>query len=582
MSAAAKDRRARDIGSRMGMDIGARWGWVLSGVCWMVPGCTQTAAVADSLGGGGTAGEGGDASDGSTGPGATGSTPDDDDDNDDDDDDDADSSGGGNEPVYDVGVGETGGPMQQCEVGDDIDGIGSCDAPPLSESFNAEVQWSWTGGDTGRSYVTPLVGNLTDDNDDGSVDLCDTPDIVVVATGVMGPSDAGTIVVLSGNSNPGGDVHWQYGQDIAAIFNPALGDIDDDGLMEIVAVEATGNPNEYRLIALSNEGELEWAADPHPALSLFGHIALADMDADGDVEIMAGGLIADHEGNEVTVIPGLEDSAASGFAVDLDDDGDLEYVHPRGAHHHDGTLYFSHDNAASLVFPQVADIDGDEMPEILYANYDSGGMAIYEHNGTLKVDALMPSLSGLPAAMHDMNGDGQVDMAGGNGSYSDPYYGVIEFDGSEAWEAWSVSVQGGCCASGTAFDFLGDATAEAMFADDYDLYIFGEDGEVLTSAPRRSSTGTDYPVVADVDNDGSAEIIVVAAEPSEAPALQVIRDEAEGWVQARRIWNQHAYHVTNVREDGTIPMVQPKNWRDLNTFRTQAQISADGVCVPEG
>lgn len=66
------------------------------------------------------------------------------------------------------------------------------------------------------------------------------------------------------------------------------------------------------------------------------------------------------------------------------------------------------------------------------------------------------------------------------------------------------------------------------------------------------------------------------------PALQAIRDTDDRWIQARRIWNQHAYHVTNVREDGTIPVVEPKSWTLLNTFRTNAQIQAGGVCEPAG
>ena len=44
----------------------------------------------------------------------------------------------------------------------------------------------------------------------------------------------------------------------------------------------------------------------------------------------------------------------------------------------------------------------------------------------------------------------------------------------------------------------------------------------------------------------------------------------------------HSHHITNVREDGTIPQVEPKSWELLNTFRTQAQIAVGGgVCQPE-
>ena len=40
-------------------------------------------------------------------------------------------------------------------------------------------------------------------------------------------------------------------------------------------------------------------------------------------------------------------------------------------------------------------------------------------------------------------------------------------------------------------------------------------------------------------------------------------------MQTRRIWNQHTYHITNVRADGTIPAVEQNNWLvpGLNNFR---------------
>ena len=85
--------------------------------------------------------------------------------------------------------------------------------------------------------------------------------------------------------------------------------------------------------------------------------------------------------------------------------------------------------------------------------------------------------------------------------------------------------------------------------------------------------------VAVIDNDGSAEIVVVSNGGNQPP-VQVIRDVEDRWIQARRIWNQHAYHVTNVREDSTIPQFQVPSWQTLNTFRTNAQIEGGLVCMP--
>jgi hypothetical protein len=90
-------------------------------------------------------------------------------------------------------------------------------------------------------------------------------------------------------------------------------------------------------------------------------------------------------------------------------------------------------------------------------------------------------------------------------------------------------------------------------------------------------------VVADIDDDGSAEIVVVSNQvySTTSPTVQVIRDVEDRWIQSRRIWNQHTYHVTNVREDGTIPQHEPHSWELFNTFRTNIQIENGGICDPE-
>ncbi len=89
-----------------------------------------------------------------------------------------------------------------------------------------------------------------------------------------------------------------------------------------------------------------------------------------------------------------------------------------------------------------------------------------------------------------------------------------------------------------------------------------------------------------VDNDGSAEIVVVSNHPitggaETSPPVQVIRDALDLRIQARRVWNQHTDHVTNVREDGAIPQFEPPSWEQLNTFRTNAQSESAGICIPD-
>ena len=180
-----------------------------------------------------------------------------------------------------------------------------------------------------------------------------------------------------------------------------------------------------------------------------------------------------------------------------------------------------------------------------------------------------------PATIHDFDGDEDAEYAMSSASS----YTVYEGDASIVWSSPVSDASG--IAAGTAFDFLGDGMAEAMYADEYSMFIFDETGGVLLETPRSSGTLSEYPVVADIDNDGSAEIVVVSNYYMEAsPTVQVIRDVEDRWIQARRIWNQHTYHVTNVREDGTIPQFEHNNWELFNTFRTNIQIENGGICDP--
>ena len=464
----------------------------------------------------------------------------------------------------------TGPPVDLCKVQDDMNAIGECDKEAPSDSFEPEVQWSWTGPN-GESYavVTPLVANLTDDNNDGAIDLCDIPDIVVPASASVG-FGAGHIYVLDGAT---GALHFMLAEPVDATVTPALGDIDGDGLPEIISASVGG-----QLLAWEHDGTPKWTGAPWNSADIAA-LGLADVDNDGDVEIYGSNQLFDHNGALLWTAPGAFAAYSATAAADLDGDGDLEIVQGHSAWHHDGTAYYQTNLAAG--FPQIANLDGDPEPEVLLTN--ENGISVLEHNGVVKYQDKRPTGDPAgslvwyrPATVQDFNGDDISDFAVSSGNNYATYFA----DGTILWKA-AVSDQSGI-AAGTAFDFLGDGIAEAMYADEQSMFVFDGAGKVLLQTPRSSLTGTEYPIVVDVDNDGSAEIVVVSNlfNNMNSPTVQVIRDKSDRWIQARRIWNQHTYHVTNVREDGTIPKNEPPSWKSLNTYRTNAQIEAGGLCEP--
>lgn len=470
-------------------------------------------------------------------------------------------------------TGTTGEPFDECKVNEGgMSGMCSESAPP--NAFEPDVQWTWTGpnGET-YSIVTPLVANLTDDDMNGEIDLCDTPDVVVLASTSSGaPNTIGHIYVLDGET---GNLHFQIGTDLDHTVTPAIGDIDGDGLPEIIASVIGGAP-----IAFEHDGTTKWqSATPWPA-AYSGAIALADLDNDGDVEIIAGNQLYDHNGVHLWTAPQPAGNWSASAAADLDGDGDLEVILGHAAYHHDGSQYYLAQIQPG--YPAIADLDDDGQPEILVNN--ALGLSMLEHDGTIKFSDLRPTGDPpigttwlRPATVHDFDGDESANFAVSSANN----YTVYNGDASIVWKA-TVSDQSGI-AAGTAFDFLGDGTAEAMYADENFMFVFDGAGSVLLKSPRTSGTLSEYPIVADIDNDGSAEIVFVSNQYLNNPAsptVQVIRDKEDRWIQARRIWNQHTYHVTNVREDGTIPTFETPHWEQLNTFRTNAQIESGGVCMP--
>lgn len=465
-------------------------------------------------------------------------------------------------------------PEPTCKVVDGMDAIGECDLSAPPDSFEPDVQWTWDGG---SSLVTPMVANLTDDNADGSIDLCDIPDIVVVTAGL-----GGTLTVLDGET---GAEHFSVAN-VQPHTAPAVGDIDGDGEAEIVTTRG-GLFGPMAFVAFDTDGTQLWVTDNIWEQDSGGAVAIADMDNDGSPEIIGDGHIVSADGTVLFSAPpqvgwlALQRCTAT-IAVDLDGDDDLEIVLGQSAYHHDGTEIWN-DESIRPGFPQVANLDGDDDPEIIINH--AVGITILEHDGTSKYVDMAPTGDvGIaawfrPSTVHDFDGDEVSEFAVSSAAS----YSVFEPNLTISWTATVDDSSG--WAAGTAFDFLGDGVAEAMYADEQFLFVYGADGSVELQVPRSSRTIMEYPVVADVDNDGSAEIVIVSGSDFDgkqtAPTVQVIRDMDDRWIQARRIWNQHAYHVTNVREDGTIPATQPKSWQLLNTFRTNAQIENGSVCKPQ-
>ena len=182
---------------------------------------------------------------------------------------------------------------------------GPCRPQDPERAFQPLLKWSWTppaqagGFQRLGSQVTPLVANLTDDDGNGRVDLCDVPDVLVVTYRISdSPELYGGIVLLAGDT---GRLQLEFdpgpGHHIAASVTPALGDLDGDGLPEVVTID----PDAGRLLIFDHRGRLtRVGADPVSGPLGFGAcsaIALYDLEADGLPEIIYGATdVFDNQG----------------------------------------------------------------------------------------------------------------------------------------------------------------------------------------------------------------------------------------------------------------------------------------------
>lgn len=487
----------------------------------------------------------------------------------------------------DVGI-PPGGSCDSVDPMGDAPGACKNQAPP--DSFSPVIEWSW-GGHAVFNHVlsTPLVINLTDDDDDGEINGCDTPDIVVLAyDGTLGGGvqTEGRLFVFDGAT---GGLHFMTDTPVSWLSDVATGDIDGDGLPELLASDLDGNMHAFEHDGTPVAG---WTLTVVQGAT-WDSTAIADLDHDGNPEIVSGKTVLDNTGKLIEHLPDATPSGVSATAIaDLDEDGNTEVVMGRSAFTYMAgsfTAYYEHPELEPG-FAQVAELAGGGAPEILLLNRD--GITVMDNLGNilvsnetpLNVDTSNPLNWTRPAAVHDFDGDGTANFA----LSARDEYAVMNFDGNtiSVLDSWPVLDASGS-ASGTAFDFLGDGVAEAIYADENNLFVFELGNPTpLLEVPRTSRTGVEYPVVADVDNDGSAEIVVVSNENTDGVTnslpLQVVGEAEDRWVQARRVWNQHTYHVTNVHEDGTIPANEVPSWEHLNTYRTNSQIEGGVVCVPEG
>ncbi len=460
--------------------------------------------------------------------------------------------------------------------GEEVGVNDNCAAEPKG-GFEPVVEWG-TGAGQG-CLSQPLV---VDVNGDGA------PEIVFNQTNLLGTE--GDLKVIFGD---GSGTLWQDSTaNLAYGSPPAAGDIDGDGMAEIVVVrEHTSGllgDGDYTAALYDHDGTELWESDHFIKLDFDWAAApvISDMDHDGAYEIVIGRVILNaadgttrgvgehgHGSYGITTLGSWTICEGSVPVVtDLDLDGIEEVIVGDAAYDADGNT-LRHDASQGDAMMAVANLDDDPEGETIAITGNT--VRAQDTDGSILWGPLtVPSANILSTpAIGDLDLDGypEIVVAGGNQLVT------LNHDGTTLWTAAVTDESGATGAS--IFDFEGDGVPEVVYIDEVEMVAYeGPTGAIkFYSTEHASNTMFDYPTIADVDGDDQAEIVV--CHNGHSQALSVYGDAEGRWVPARAIWNQHAYDIGNVNDDGSVPTTRVPGFTTHNTWHSA--VATDGTALDD-
>ena len=366
--------------------------------------------------------------------------------------------------------------------------------------------------------------------------------------------------------------------------SPACGDIDGDGINEIVATSRNNTTgNEGELYAYELDGTI---CNGFP-ISLPGggtlNACLSDLDGDNALEIFVNvrnspngwvyvyhgdGTIADGWPADLNDIPGASISVA-----DLDNDGSKEVialsynglnVFDANGNMLDGFPFSEPGTTISYSQPTIYDIDSDGDKEIIYgACTDTGGKVfVFHHDGTIANGWPQETSSWIFAsvALGDIDQNGSIDLVVGDQVSSNEASNFIY-----AWNALGEPLENfpagptyAIYTQAAIADIDGDEQVEIMIDDNrfaWGYECYNHDGSHNDEWPLAcgtiwsSTTMMITPVLGDFNNDGYLNITGAATD--------IVNWAVEEYVwDTTTIWNPAlAYSIIdgfNIQHDGVF------------------------------
>ena len=384
--------------------------------------------------------------------------------------------------------------------------------------------FSDTGQSLGDSHSWAV--DLGDIDGDGDLDM-------VVANQSQGINDEPDRVYI----NNGTGVFTDTGQSLGlgtneGSFSVALGDIDDDGDLDLVVGNLYGATNRV----YTNDGAgiftdllLPLGASDSPS------VVLGDVDGDGDLDMVAANY--SFQGNQVYLnslsgtwgsssysdfYQSLGTSESESITLgDIDGDGDLDMV---VANYGQGNRIYSNDGMGVYTdtgqslgvnnsnHTVLGDVDGDGDLDMVVAN-TSQGNRVYANDGAGNFTDSTQSLGGtnnsLSVALGDVDDDGDLDMVVVNGNQGNRVY---TNDGAGNFTDSTQSLGTNTSRSVALGDVDSDGDLDMVVANyGQGERVYTNDGAGNFTDSTQSLGGTNNSLsvaLGDVDSDGDLDMIV--------------------------------------------------------------------------